>query len=90
MEILQAYKFQLRPKTGQESLMRRFAGCCRFVWNKALALEKETYEADKKRLGYYALAGKLRDWKKRGGYLFFSRSPFPDIAANTERPRQSL
>lgn len=27
--------------------MRRFAGCCRFLWNKALALEKETYAADK-------------------------------------------
>ena len=25
MQRLQAYKFQLRPKTGQESLMRRFA-----------------------------------------------------------------
>ena len=44
MERLQAYKFQLRPKAEQESLMRRFAGCCRFLWNKALALEKETYE----------------------------------------------
>ena len=21
--------------------MRRFAGCCRFLWNKALALEKD-------------------------------------------------
>ena len=49
MERLQAYKFQLRPKAGQESLMRRFAGCCRFLWNKALALEKETYEKEGKR-----------------------------------------
>lgn len=71
MEILQAYKFQLRPKAGQESLMRRFAGCCRFLWNKALALEKETYAADKKRLGYHALAGKRR--KKQP----FFRKPIP-------------
>ncbi|MDR3362877.1 MAG: helix-turn-helix domain-containing protein [Desulfovibrio sp.] len=39
MERLQAYKFQLRPKAGHETQMRRFAGCCRFLWNKALALE---------------------------------------------------
>lgn len=74
MEILQAYKFQLRPKAGQESLMRRFAGCCRFLWNKALALEKETYAADKKRLGYHALAGKLKDWKKEEETAFLSEA----------------
>ena len=56
MERLQAYKFQLRPKAEQESLMRRFAGCCRFLWNKALALEKETYEKEGKRLGFSGLS----------------------------------
>lgn len=74
MEILQAYKFQLRPKVGQESLMRRFAGCCRFLWNKALALEKETYEAEGKRLGYYALTGKLKDWKKEDDTSFLAEA----------------
>ena len=44
--------------------MRRFAGCCRFIWNKALALEKKAYEQDGKRHGYNNLAGLLRDWKK--------------------------
>ena len=64
MKRMQAYKFQLRPKAKQANLMLGFAGCCRFVWNKALALEKETYQAEGKRLGYYTLAGKLKDWKK--------------------------
>ena len=35
--------------------MRRFAGCCRFTWNKALALEKETYEQGSKRHGSVAV-----------------------------------
>lgn len=74
MEILQAYKFQLRPKTGQESLMRRFAGCCRFVWNKALALEKETYENEGKRLGFSLLCKFLRDWKKENATSFLSEA----------------
>ena len=64
MKRMQAYKFQLRPKAKQANLMLGFAGCCRFVWNKALALEKETYQAEGKRLGFYNLCKALRDWKK--------------------------
>lgn len=74
MQKLQAYKFQLHPKAEQETYFRHFAGCCRFLWNKALALEKETYEADGKRLGYNALAGLLRDWKKQEETVFLSEA----------------
>ena len=70
MERLQAYKFQLRPKAGQESLMRRFAGCCRFLWNKALALEKETYEKEGKRLGFSLLCEALGTGKRKTTHLF--------------------
>ena len=54
--------------------MRRFAGCCRFLWNKALALEKENYEAGGKRFGYYALAGKLTEWKKEDDTSFLAEA----------------
>ena len=54
--------------------MRRFAGCCRFVWNKALALEKDTYDKTKKRLGYYVLARKLTKWKKEDETSFLSEA----------------
>ena len=64
MERLQAYKFQLRPKAGQESLMRRFAGCCRFLWNKALALEKRLMKRKGSVWGFPCSA-KLRDWKRK-------------------------
>ena len=71
---LQAYKFQLRPKAGEESLMRRFAGSCRFLWNKALALEKESYESSGKRIGFPALCNRLRDWKKEETTLFLAEA----------------
>jgi putative transposase len=74
MERLQAYKFQLRPKAAQEVKMRRFAGCCRFLWNKALALEKETYGTTGKRIGYNGLAGFLRDWKKEEDTAFLAEA----------------
>ncbi len=64
MEIRQGFKFRLKPKYQQIVKMRQFAGCCRFVWNKALALEKETYDETGKRLGYNQLAAMLVAWKK--------------------------
>ena len=54
--------------------MRRFAGCCRFIWNKALALEKENYEQGGKRHGYNNLAGLLRDWEKAEDTAFLAEA----------------
>jgi putative transposase len=41
MQRLQAFKYELMPTGEQQRQMRRFAGSCRFVFNKALALQKE-------------------------------------------------
>ncbi|EJD6329905.1 virulence protein [Proteus mirabilis] len=49
MKRLQAFKFQLRPNGQQEREMRRFAGACRFVFNRALARQNENYEAGTRR-----------------------------------------
>jgi hypothetical protein len=38
--ILKAYKFKLKNKAKLRKL-HQFTGCCRFVWNKALALQLE-------------------------------------------------
>jgi putative transposase len=70
MEIKQAYKYQFQLKSEQESKMRQFAGCCRFAWNKALALEKEAYTSTGKRTGYYKLANFLRIWKQAEDTVF--------------------
>jgi putative transposase len=40
----------------QQRQMRRFAGSCRFVFNKALALQKDRYEHGEKKLGYAGCA----------------------------------
>ena len=72
MQILQAFKFQLIPKASTAATMRRFAGCCRFLWNRALALEKETYASEGKRLGYYKLAGLLKEWKREESTSFLA------------------
>ncbi|HEJ9413970.1 TPA: helix-turn-helix domain-containing protein, partial [Proteus mirabilis] len=52
MKRLQAFKFQLRPNGQQEREMSRFAGACRFVFNRALARQNENYEAGNKYIPY--------------------------------------
>jgi putative transposase len=47
----QAFKFELLPNGEQTRNLRQFAGSCRFVYNKALALNVERYEKKDKRLG---------------------------------------
>lgn len=43
--------------------MRRFAGACRFVFNKSLALQKANHEAGGKFIGYVAMAKRLTEWR---------------------------
>lgn len=63
MKRRQAFKFQLRPNGQQEQDMRLFAGACRFVFNKSLALQHENYEAGNKFLPYVEMASWLIAWK---------------------------
>ena len=63
MQRLQAYKFELMPNGAQQRDMRRFSGACRFVFNKALALQKANTQAGEKFIGYVAMAKRLTDWR---------------------------
>ena len=63
MKRLQAFKFQLRPNGQQEREMRRFAGACRFVFNRALARQNENHEAGNKYIPYTKMASWLIEWK---------------------------
>ena len=63
MKRLQAFKFELRPNGAQRQHMRCFAGSCRFVYNKGLALQKSRFEAGEKRLNYAELCKLLTQWR---------------------------
>lgn len=45
MQRLQVFQYELMPNGQQKQQMRRFAGSCRFVFNKALALQQQIREA---------------------------------------------
>jgi putative transposase len=69
MERLQGYKFELMPDGGQQRKMRRFAGSRRFVFNKALSLQRELRERGEKYLGYIPMAKLLTRWRGETPWL---------------------
>ena len=75
MKRLQAYKYELMPNGDQLRAMRRFSGSCRFVYNKALALQKENHEAGNKFISYVAMAAKLPIWKREAGTAWLKETP---------------
>ena len=75
MQRLQGFRFELRPSDEQERKLRSFAGSCRFVYNKALAIQKRLYEAGEKRLSYTALCRELTVWRHCEETIWLSESP---------------
>ena len=75
MQRLQAYRFELQPNGEQQRLMRRFAGACRFVFNKALALQQDRHKAGEIKLGYAALCKALTEWKATPETLWLNETP---------------
>ena len=69
MIIRKGYRFRLNTSPADEALMRQFAGCSRFLWNKALALQKGRLDDKQSCLSYNKLANMLPAWKKEHPFL---------------------
>ncbi|MGK7950391.1 MAG: RNA-guided endonuclease InsQ/TnpB family protein [Xenococcaceae cyanobacterium] len=74
MLIRKAFKFRLEPSVPERILMAQTAGCCRLIWNKALALQKKLLEKGKLCLSYNKMAALLRDWKKEEELSFLKNA----------------
>ncbi len=75
MKRIQVYKFRLVPTPEQETLLSRHAGCVRFVWNKALDLQKKRLEAGIPLLSYGDMAKLLTLWRSSEEYGFLAEGP---------------
>lgn len=64
------YKYRLQANTETRQKLAQFAGACRFVWNKVLALNVGRYQAGVPRLTYGEAAGALPLWKQSEDYGF--------------------
>lgn len=54
-----SYKFRIYPTRDQENLIQRTFGCCRFVYNRFLAMRIEAYKERGETLNYYVCANAL-------------------------------
>lgn len=59
-----AFRYRFYPTPEQESLLRRTVGCCRFVYNRALALRQEAWTQRQEKLSGYDLIKKITEWKQ--------------------------
>jgi len=75
MKRLQTFKYEPMPNGEQQRHMRQYAGCCRFVYNKALALQKAHYEAGGQFIGYVAMAKHLTAWRHSTESLWLKDAP---------------
>lgn len=75
MQRLQAFKYELLPNGQQERHLRRFAGSCRFVYNKALAVQKERFDRGEKKLGYAGLCKLLTAWRNSPETEWLTHAP---------------
>ncbi|MHB8703181.1 MAG: RNA-guided endonuclease InsQ/TnpB family protein [Candidatus Tyrphobacter sp.] len=65
----QGYIFELKRNNREATTLRRFAGCCRFVWNELLAMNELRHERGEKRLGYSAACKYLASIKNEHPWL---------------------
>ncbi len=64
MLVRKAYQFRLKTNEDIEQKLAQMAGCCRFLWNKALALNLKRLEGKQPLMWYHELAFWLTFWKK--------------------------
>lgn len=70
MILRKGYRFRLKLRDGEEHKLAQFAGCCRFVWNRALAVQDELFrDEDQKLLSRATLLNLLPNWKQEHSFL---------------------
>jgi putative transposase len=74
--IRKSFKFRLKINETTSNKLSQVAGSCRFVWNKALALQIERLEAKEKLLPYTQISKQLTEWRKDQDTLFLSETTF--------------
>jgi len=63
MIVNSAYRFKLKTRSRVERVLNRYAGSCRFIWNKLLRLQKDRLDWDEYTLNYAALCEIITCWK---------------------------
>ena len=68
--MLKGIRVRIYPNKTQKNLIANTFGCCRLIYNKGLALRKETYESTKVGIGYKETNAMLTSLKKEDEFSF--------------------
>jgi Helix-turn-helix domain len=71
----------LQPTGAQERLLRQYAGCKRFVWNRALSIEQARYCRGEKMVGCTQRMRELTMWRN---------NPDPQRSRNPSKGRHNV
>ena len=66
-------KFRIYPNREQKNFIHQTLGCCRFIYNRGLAMRKEGYENGEK-IGYSQTSAMLTELKKQEEFAFLKDS----------------
>lgn len=73
--IRKAFRFRLNTSIEKNKQLSEYVGCCRFLWNKALALNLSRLEKGQNILWYQELSFWMTLWKKSDEYGFLKAAP---------------
>lgn len=68
--MLKGVKIRIYPNKEQQNLISRTFGCTRLIYNKGLAMRKDSYEQNKISIGYKETNAMLSALKKNDDYAF--------------------
>lgn len=70
-----SYRFRLIPKQSHCALFSSYAGCRRYVWNRALELQDARFAGGDKWLNFAALCKELTTWRNDPSKAWLKESP---------------
>ena len=74
-------KFRIYPNREQKNFIHQTLGCCRLIYNRGLAMRKESYEEGKK-IGYTQTSAMLTELKRQEEFAFKNVLPIQPSRAN--------
>jgi putative transposase len=90
MKYLKGFSFRLKAKGKQDNLLSQAAGCRRWVWNKALEIQKGRLEAGQRFLSYSELCALLPRWKREEGTEWLKEAPSQTLQQGLKDLTRSL
>ena len=67
--MYKGYTIRIYPTKDQEELLRKHIGCCRFIWNHMIEIQKTRYQTGEKYLNHFGMIKLIPSIKKEFPWL---------------------